>query len=273
MKLFENTCEFHYPWDQVTAANWRKYPNEVSTHVVAVDVLRRELDATNTVLTTERLITCKQSIPSWLQYFVGGKNVSYVREVSVVDLNAQSLTLRSVNLTMCHLLKVSETVTYMPDVDDKFKTRFKQEAQITAYGAFQKVCNRIEDWSLDRFHQNAAKGRMGFEGVLEMLNDQWNEFKEIDIVEKVVKQVDTSLDKVKHEIVVETEKLKHDLVKETEKLKQDLVKETEKLIEETEKIKQELAKETDKILGEAEHVSKSLFNQYYDMIKGAFRRG
>jgi hypothetical protein len=268
MKLFENTCDFHYPWEQVTAANWRKYPNEVSTHVVAVDVLRRELDLTSTVLTTERLITCKQSIPSWLQYIVGGKNVSYVREVSVVDLNDRTLTLRSVNLTMCHLLKVFETVRYTPDTVDPYKTVFKQEAQITAYGAFQRVCNKIEDWSLERFHQNAQKGKAGFDGVLKLFNEQWNEFKQMDIL----KQVDHSLDKV----VAETEKITKEIVQETEKIKNDLVHETEKitreLVQETEKIKNELVKETDKILEEAVHVKKSILTQYYDIIKNAFKR-
>lgn len=260
MKLFENDCQFHYPWDQVTAANWRKYPNEMSTHVVAVDVLRRELDPSKSVLTTERLITCKQGIPSWLQYIVGGKNVSYVREVSVVDLNNQTLTMRSVNLTMCHLLKVFETVTYTPHPNDHNVTIFNQEAKITAYGAFQRVCNKVEDWSLERFHQNAQKGKQGFENVLKVFNEQWDELRELKIVDKVVKSVDTSIDIVKNEIVHETEKLKKELVDE---LSASI---------DAEKLKNELYKETDKLLEDAELVSKSIINECYDMIKKAFKR-
>ena len=63
MKLFQNSYDFNYPWDQVTAANWKKYPNEISTHVIAVDVLRRELKDQGKVLVTERLITesCQRS--------------------------------------------------------------------------------------------------------------------------------------------------------------------------------------------------------------------
>ena len=86
MRLFHNQHVFDYSWDYITAANWKKYPNEVSTHVVAVDVLRRELDISGKVLTSERLITCKQSVPQWVMMLVGGSNISYVREVSVVCL-------------------------------------------------------------------------------------------------------------------------------------------------------------------------------------------
>lgn len=175
MKLFNNTQEFAYPWEQVTAANWRKYPNEVSTHVVAVDVLRRELDASGTRLTSERLITCQQSIPKWLAMLVGTSNKSYVREVSVVDLNTKTLTLRSCNLTCSHLLKVRETVKYQPHVTDPNRTEFHQEAQITAYATIQTLCNKIEDWSVKRFGENANKGRKGFDSVLQILSENWEQ--------------------------------------------------------------------------------------------------
>ncbi|CAM9017537.1 hypothetical protein WICANDRAFT_40009 [Wickerhamomyces anomalus NRRL Y-366-8] len=205
MKIFSNSCEFYYPWEQVTAANWRKYPNEMSTHVVAVDVLRRELDPTCKILTTERLITCKQSIPSWLLCMVGGKEVSYVREVSTVDMNTKTLTLRSINLTLNNLLKVYETVTYKPDQTDPFKTCFNQEAQITAYATFQRICNKIEDWSVERFGENAKKGKIGFDSVLKIFNEQWERRDELvdEISDKVVK----TYDDLKIEIVKETDKI------------------------------------------------------------------
>ncbi|SCV04102.1 LANO_0G08174g1_1 [Lachancea nothofagi CBS 11611] len=190
MKLFQNTQEFSYPWEQVTAANWRKYPNEVSTHVVAVDVLRRELDPSGTKLTSERLITCKQSIPKWLTMMIGTSNVSYVREVSVVDLNTKTLTLRSCNLTCMRLLKVCETVKYMPHHSDLGKTLFQQEAQITAYATIATLCNKIEEWSVKRFGENASKGRQGFESVLKILSENWDQRDKI-VNELTLKVVDT----------------------------------------------------------------------------------
>ena len=83
MKVFSNECTFDYSWEEVSTANWRKYCpwNEKSTHVIAVDIVSRQVDpATGIVclhpltffsiailtpyqLRTERLITCKQSAP------------------------------------------------------------------------------------------------------------------------------------------------------------------------------------------------------------------
>ncbi|KAK9478317.1 PRELI-like family-domain-containing protein [Lipomyces japonicus] len=171
MKFFSSQCHFDYNWEHVSASTWKKYPNEMSTHVVAVDVLRREINPTTGVLTTERLITCKQSIPSWLLALVGGRDVSYVREVSEVDPFKKTLTLRSVNLTMNHLLSVQETVTYQPDKINPEKTVFDQHARIEAYATFQRLCNKIEEWSVERFKQNAQLGRIGFEAVLKRLAD------------------------------------------------------------------------------------------------------
>ncbi|GME72706.1 unnamed protein product [[Candida] boidinii] len=176
MKLFTSNQTFNYPWGQVTAANWQKYPNEYSTQVVAVDVLRREFDDEKGLLTTERLITCKQPIPSWLRMIVGAQECSYVREVSIVDREQQTLVMRSCNLTYNNLLRVYETVIYKPDSNEpNNKTNFKQFAEITAYASFKRICDKLEDWSVERFGQNAKKGKLGFESVLEFLDAKWRE--------------------------------------------------------------------------------------------------
>lgn len=168
MKVFSNQHVFGYSWDQVSAANWKKYPNEMSSHVVAVDTLRREVDPVTGVLRSERLITCKQAIPSWILALVGGSDVSYVREVSEVNPKTKTLTMRSVNMTMNHILSVYEIVTYSPNPENpRASTVFNQEARITAYASFRRLCNKIEDWSVERFGQNAKLGKAGFESVLQ----------------------------------------------------------------------------------------------------------
>lgn len=199
MKLFESQHYFQYKWEQVTAANWQKYPNPISTHVVAVDVLAREIDEDRQVLRTERLITCKQAIPKWLSVIVGGQEYSYVREVSEVDLPSRTLVMKSHNLTMSHLLSVMETVVYRPDGESR--TVFEQQAEITAFGTWQRICNKIEEWSVERFGQNAIKGKAAFEGVLQVLSDKLGEsevfvnevgttiLKEIDDVERKTQNV------------------------------------------------------------------------------------
>jgi len=76
----------------------------------------------------------------------------------------------STNLTWSNLLSVRETVVYQPSKSaPESRTEFRQDAKITALcGGWQKVKTRIEEASVERFGQNAQKGREGFEAVLEM---------------------------------------------------------------------------------------------------------
>ncbi|CAI2175456.1 14943_t:CDS:2 [Funneliformis geosporum] len=115
MKLFEATHTFFYKWSQVSAANWRKYPNDNCPHVVAIDVLDRHVDPETGVLRTERLITCHQNIPGMLNKLCGGCTVTYSREVSEIDPQNKVLKMTSCNLSMNHLINVTETVTYTVD--------------------------------------------------------------------------------------------------------------------------------------------------------------
>lgn len=211
MKLFTNSYDFNYPWANVTEANWKKYPNEVSTHVIAVDVLRRELTDDNRVLLTERLLTCKQKVPQWIMMLLGGTNISYIREISTVNLNDKSLTMRSCNLTYSNILQVYETVVYKPHPDDPENiTKFTQEAQITAYGALSRICNKVEDWSVQRFCDNAHKGKMGFDCVLKAFEDHWSQR------EKYVDEIGNTIINKVTETVEEIKGTAEDLLKETE---------------------------------------------------------
>ena len=174
MKIFANQCTFEYPWPQVSAAHWQKYPNEKADHVVAVDTLRKEYDAEKGILRIERLITCRQAAPRWIVKLVGGTEDSYVREVSEVNLRNQSLTLSSTNLTFSNIMSVQETVRYTPHPQEPAgKTLFQQDAKITAYGALSRFANNaMENFTIDRFKQNALRGRAGFESVLDNFFNQ-----------------------------------------------------------------------------------------------------
>jgi len=63
-----------------------------------------------------------------------------------------------------------ETVVYKPAPGAlNSRTQFHQNAKITALcGGWQKVKNSIEQFTVDRFQQNALRGREGFEMVLDM---------------------------------------------------------------------------------------------------------
>lgn len=273
MKEFSATQYFNYPWEYVSAANWRKYPNEVSTHVVAVDVLRREFDPEKQTLKSERLITCKQPIPKWLKAFVGGADTSYVREVSVVDRLGQTLTLRSVNLTMARLLKVYETVTYSPDPRDPLhSTKFEQVAQFKSSAGWKRVESQVEAWAVERFSQNASKGKLGFDSILKLgilennftvkLNELSNSaaslVDEINVrTSDVLEDINEKTDKIMSEIDANTTKLLAEIkgchvFKDINDISLDILKE---MSVQTGNALSELNKTSTKVIGEVNEMS------------------
>lgn len=85
----------------------------------------------------------------------------------------------SANITWSNLLQCRETVIYQPSTTNGKKTEFVQEAKIIAFcGGWQKIRNKIEESCVERFRENAAKGREGFEMVLEMSRQVFGEEKE-----------------------------------------------------------------------------------------------
>ncbi|RMD41742.1 hypothetical protein DV735_g3390, partial [Chaetothyriales sp. CBS 134920] len=172
MRIFSSSYTFDYSWEEVTTNNWRKYCpwNDKAEHVLAVDTVSRHVDAATGILRTERLITCRQAAPKWVLALLGGDTTSFVYEVSYVDPIAKKVTMCSTNMTWSNLLQCRETVVYQPSATDaRGKTDFNQTAKIIALcGGWQKIKTKIEDVSLERFRENAARGREGFEMVLEM---------------------------------------------------------------------------------------------------------
>ncbi|KAF2479950.1 PRELI-like family-domain-containing protein [Neohortaea acidophila] len=190
MKFFSSRQEFEYSWEEVSTNNWRKYCdwNNQSSHVIAVDTLTRTLDPSTHILRTERLITCKQNAPQWLRTFMGAQDTSLVYEVSYVDPHAKKVTMCSQNLTWSELLSVQETVVYTPAAGEagRGRTVFEQRAKIIALcGGWQKIKNTIEEFTVERFRQNAVKGREGFERVLAISREVFAEQREQRRLEQV----------------------------------------------------------------------------------------
>ena len=96
--------------------------------------------------------------------------MSHVYEMSYVDPAAKKVTMCSTNMTWSNLLQCRETVIYQPSSNSSSaKTDFHQEARIIALcGGWQKIKTKIEEASVERFRDNAQRGREGFEAVLEM---------------------------------------------------------------------------------------------------------
>ena len=64
MKVFSHVHKYEFSWEMVSQALWLKYPNPLSTHVLASDILSRTIDSDG-VLHTVRLILKTSSVPSW----------------------------------------------------------------------------------------------------------------------------------------------------------------------------------------------------------------
>ncbi|KAK7751870.1 Phospholipid metabolism protein [Diatrype stigma] len=185
MKVFSNTCTFNYSWDEVSAANWRKYCpwNDKTTHVIAVDTLARDVDPATGILRTERLITCKQSAPEWTKAILGCMDTSQVFETSYVDPAQKTVTMVSQNITWSNLVSVQETVIYRPV--GAHQTQFQQHANITAFcGGWQRIRNSVEEALVSRFKENATKGKEGFECVLAMSRRVFAEEREKEMMQR-----------------------------------------------------------------------------------------
>lgn len=108
---------------------------------------------------------------------MGGCDTSLVFETSYVDPETKKVTMCSTNMTFSNIINVQETVVYQPL--SAHKTQFEQEAKITAVcGGWQKIKTAVEEASVDAFRKNAAKGREGFETVLEMYKKAFSEERE-----------------------------------------------------------------------------------------------
>ncbi|KAL7754221.1 Phospholipid metabolism protein [Sorochytrium milnesiophthora] len=168
MKLYSSEHSYLHSWGQVTAAAWRKYPNDSAPHVLTVDVINREVDVEAQILRTERLITMKQNIPSFVsKFFTDKEPVSYVHELSEVDLKTQTMTAKSTNITYRDIMTMEESISYSLDRANPAQTTFKQEAAINVY--ITRFGSYLEDMVLTRFKANAHKGRQGLEQVLDMI--------------------------------------------------------------------------------------------------------
>ncbi|KAL2912966.1 hypothetical protein HK105_207532 [Polyrhizophydium stewartii] len=169
MGLFEVHWTYCHPWGLLTSANFQKYPNEHASHVLSVDTLERTVDPATGVISSTRLLRCKQALPSVIRRL--GFNVSdeaFFLETSTLDPTTQIYTAKTVNLSLRSLFTAEETCVFKPDPQNPLQhTRFSQRAEITTVGALSLFSRLVEDAAVNRFKANAAKGRQGLESVIQ----------------------------------------------------------------------------------------------------------
>ncbi|KAJ3053823.1 hypothetical protein HK097_003289 [Rhizophlyctis rosea] len=178
MKLYNNSSTFPHPWSTITTANFQKYPNPISTHVLSVDILSRHIDPKTGFLHTERLLVCRQPAPALLRRLLPIPDEAIFREISIVDPKTQTYTATSWNLTMRSIIEVEETCVFRPHPDNRWnETVFEQTAKFTA-GGWSNLAKMVEDNAVNAFQNNAGKGRKGLELVIDQVIREAKEVEE-----------------------------------------------------------------------------------------------
>jgi hypothetical protein len=172
MKEIETKHYWQYPFDLLTFANFRKYPNEFADHVISNDVLSRKI-LPNGLMVTDRLLQLKQPIPSFLRRLgLPFPETTYFFERSILNPQTQAFEATTHNLSMRSFFQATEICSYFADKESG-GTNFHQKASFTACSYFSKI---IEDFAVSRFESNADKGRKGLRSVLQALEDELEEF-------------------------------------------------------------------------------------------------
>jgi len=162
MKIWQSQHVFDHPWEMISQAAWRKYPNPTNPNIVAIDVLERKISS-NGGLTTERLFTTKFSIPNWISPFIPLSEHCYSVEKSTVNPSTKSMVLESRNLSLGSFITVEERLEYTQHPSEPSKTLLTQQAVITVNGL--PWVGKVEQAMAKTIATNAGKGRQAMEWV------------------------------------------------------------------------------------------------------------
>jgi hypothetical protein len=186
VKLFNRTSIFDYSWDKVASAHWLKYcPDQDHTpHILHVDYLDRFVDS-NGHLHTSRLLTCKQNIPEWLLKITNILGIDsfnstlLVKEDSIVDPSNKSLIMKSTPLVLPEFAEFQEVCVYTKSPNSNNSTTLTQHVKISlcqrdnedGFGFWKRMVQKVEEWCINRFEQNAERGRVALEEALLKLSN------------------------------------------------------------------------------------------------------
>ncbi|KAK7694294.1 hypothetical protein QCA50_001476 [Cerrena zonata] len=169
MHYFSQLFQYDHPWSHVVIGMWHKYPNPHCSHVQTIDVVDRSVDPETGIIRTERILGCTQKAPGWIVKFFGGSDDAFVREISFINPATQEATITSVNLSLSQFATCYESIRYSPTTDGRHTT-FHQTAEVQARMAlWRSVADKLENWLVQRFEQNAQLGKVGFTDVLKNL--------------------------------------------------------------------------------------------------------
>jgi len=167
MKLWSSEYIFRHPWNTVTEACWRKYPNEMNPNVKAIDVVDRKITDDGRLVTT-RIFGSHWNLPTLITTLFGMPEMCYAVEHIEVDPKVKKMTLKMINYTFLGLMAVEETVVYEPSISDPNITLMTQGAKISVTGVSFK--DYFESVIVNSFSANSSNGRLALEQVIAKIN-------------------------------------------------------------------------------------------------------
>jgi len=170
VKLFSQSHTYLHPWNNVTSAFWRKYPNPLAPQVIEVDCYDRSLDVKSGDLTTRRIVTCEiGGLPDWMSQ-IGVSNRIFCYETTVVNAERQEMVVKSRNLTMSSVMLIEETCAYKSHPSNANWTQYSQEARISAF--FPLLSSRLESFTHTCLSSKAIKGLEAIEFLCQRIHKE-----------------------------------------------------------------------------------------------------
>ena len=163
MKNYEGTNTFHYTWQQLAIAFWKRYPNKYSRHVLSEDVIDRRINQAGQ-LVTKRLFVKTNSCPKWIERLMKTSKV-HILEESFVDPFRQTLTTITRNLGMTNLMTVEEVCIYKPHPENNHWTIVERKANFDSkLSGLSRFA--ILKLSFERYKYNIKRTDSGFQQVI-----------------------------------------------------------------------------------------------------------
>eukprot|EP01101_Sappina_pedata_P012270 TRINITY_DN83_c0_g1_i1.p2 TRINITY_DN83_c0_g1~~TRINITY_DN83_c0_g1_i1.p2 ORF type:complete len:188 (+),score=70.75 TRINITY_DN83_c0_g1_i1:118-681(+) len=159
---------FQHPWASVSLASWKKYPCESRPDILCVDMISKVYDPQTGILSSKRLTVNRPSLPYWLKRLISSDMI--MLEESTVDPINKVMTLKGKNISFNNLVEAEETCTYTVDPNNHNWTLFKQEMKVTAFPF--GVAGSLENYSVQKFVENAEKGRLIMEAAIDRVKEE-----------------------------------------------------------------------------------------------------
>jgi len=154
---------FRETWANVTLAFWKKYPNELSRHVLSVDTIHRSIDPETKCMSSTRIMTKTNRKPQWMQWWTPAGSVLIVEE-SVLDPAAKTLTTYTKNITLVPYMQVEEKCVFSVSPENPDWTICRTEARVTSELIIRSL---VETFGQRRFHSNVVSAKTSIQYILD----------------------------------------------------------------------------------------------------------